>query len=82
MFTLGTLIHVLIQEFLSLCLEEHWQRLKFIKKKLNAHKIKNKNYINLYVCIQDISTYVIHAPLPLPQSTILESIERKKQHRS
>ena len=36
------------------------------KKKLNAHKIKNKNYINLYVCIQGISTYVIHAPLPPP----------------
>ena len=78
MFTLGTLIHVLIQEFLSLCLEEEIHK----KKKLNAHKLKNKNYINLYVCIQGISTLIIHAPSPLPQSPILESIERKKQHRS
>lgn len=41
-----------------------------LKKKLNAHKLKNKNYINLYVCIQDISTYVIHAP-PSPFPRVL-----------
>lgn len=72
MFTLGTLIHVLIQEFLSLCLEE-----EIHKKKLNAHKLKNKNYINLYVCIQGISTLIIHAPLPPPPE--LYSGEHRKE---